>query len=188
VAQNRILIDTNTYFRLAQSIHPLLKVVFGTPSNMLLITQDLEKEFKRSARLKSKFGWFWQDEYVKNRNAPLQLSKVQRKQFETDRQTVLGIANDLGFTGLSLEDINGITYAAILQIALVTDDYDMATLAKDLGIAVISTLELLKLMLDSNHIDLPKVRSVAGYWVHIADCPKDFKIDYKRIFREDSPG
>lgn len=173
---------------MAQSIHPLLKVVFGNPPNTLLITEDLEKEFKRSARLKSKFGWFWQEEYVKNRSAPLQLSKVQRKQFETDRQTILGIANDLGYTSLSLEDINGITYASILQITLVTDDSDMSTLAKDLGITVICTLELLKLMLDAEHIDIVKVRSIAGYWIHVADCPKDFKSDYKRIFGEDSPG
>ncbi len=185
MSRNRILIDTNTYFRLAQSIHPLLKVVFGNPPNMLLITEDLEKEFKRSARLKAKFGWFWQDEYVKNRSAPLQLSKVQRTQFKTDRQTILGIANDLGYTSLSLEDINGITYASILQITLVTDDSDMSAMAKDLGVTVICTLELLKLMVDANHIEMTKVRAIAGYWIHVADCPKDFKTYYKRIFGEE---
>lgn len=185
--QNKILIDTNTYFRLAQSIHPLLKTGFGDPPNILLITQDLEKEFKRSARLRSKFNWFWQDEYVKNRNAILQLSKLQRTQFERDVQTILGIANDLGFTGLSIVDINGITYALILKITLVTDDYDMTNLAQQLGVSVISTLGLLKMMFDSGHIDMAKVRAVAGYWVHIADCPKDFKSDYKRIFSEDPP-
>jgi hypothetical protein len=63
----------------------------------------------------------------------------------------------------------------------------MSTLAKDLGIKVLCTLDLLKLMLDAEHIDIVKVRSIAGYWVHVADCPKDFKTDFKRIFGEDAP-
>lgn len=187
MSQNKILIDTNTYFRLAQSIHPLLKANFGNPATQLYITKDLENEFKSNPRLRGKFGWFWQDEYIKNRNAPLQPSKKQKKQFEDDRQTFIGIANDLGLTEVSLEDINAATYASILEISLVTDDSDLTTLCQQLGVTVICTLDLLKIMLDCNHVKIEQIRAIAGYWVHAADCPKDFKADFKRIFGEDSP-
>lgn len=187
MSQNKILIDTNTYFRLAQSIHPFLKTAFGNPPRQLYITKDLEDEFKTSPRLQGKFGWFWQSDYVKNRNAPLQLSKAHRKQFANDRQTFIGIANDLGLTDISLEDINAATYASILEISLVTDDRDLITLSTELGVTALCTLDLLKVMLDCKHITIEQVRAIAAYWVHNADCPKDFKIDYKRIFNEDPP-
>jgi hypothetical protein len=187
VSQNKILIDTNTYFRLAQSIHPLLKSNFGNPPSQLYITKDLEGEFKSNPRLQGKFGWFWQDDYVKNRNAPLQLSKTQKKQFDNDRLTFIGIANDMGLTNISLEDIHAATYASILGISLVTDDGDLTTLCTDLGVNVICTLDLLKVMLDCSHIKIEQVRAIAGYWFHMADCPKNFKSDYKRIFNEDVP-
>lgn len=185
MSQIRILIDTNVYFRLAQTIHPLLKTSFGQPPTQIVITEDLEKEFSQSQRLQLKFGWFSNPEYVANRKGGLSLSNKQKKQFKEDWATVLGIANQFGFTGLSKADINGITYALILEISIVTDDTDMAEVASQLGVKVMSTLELLKMMLDHNHIKLEIVKSVAGYWWHMADCPKDLKIDYKRIFGEE---
>jgi len=185
MSQIRILIDTNVYFRLAQTIHPLLKTSFGQPSHQIVITEDLEKEFSKSQRLQLKFRWFSNAEYVANRKGGLSLSNKQKKQFKEDWATVLGIANQFGFTGLSKADINGITYALILEIAMVTDDTDMAEVATQLGVKVMSTLELLKLMLDHQHIQSGIVNSVAGYWWHMADCPKDLKSDYKRIFGQD---
>ena len=188
MSQNKILIDTNTYFRLAQSLHPLLKTSFGNPARQLYITEDLEKEFKSSQRLQGKFGWFSQKDYVQNRNSPLQLGKKQRNQFEADRQTFIGIANDLGLVGISREDVNAAVYASILKIVLVTDDSDLIELCIALEIEVIRTLELLKLMLECEHIKLQKIRTIAKYWVYMSDCPKDFKTDYKRLFGEDVPG
>lgn len=185
---NRILIDTNVYFRLAQSIHPLLKTNFGNPVTQLVITKDLEDEFKTNPRLQGKFGWFSNTEYIQNRNGGgLTLSVAQKKQFKLDWPTVLGIANQLGYTALSKEDINGITYALILGITLVTDDADMSDTAQQLGVTVISTLELLKIFVDCQHIDIVKVRSVASYWIYSSDCPKNFKDNYKNCFGEEPP-
>ncbi len=181
----RILIDTNVYFRLAQSIHPLLKTSFGTPPNQVFITEDLEKEFKSSSRLQLKFGWFTQAEYVENRRGSLTLSNKQKKQFREDWDTILGIANQLGYVDLSKEDINGITYAVLLGISLVTDDLGMRDVAKQLGVQVMSTLELLKLMLTHSHIKLKTAKSIAGYWSAMADSPKDLKIEFKKLFGEE---
>jgi hypothetical protein len=63
----------------------------------------------------------------------------------------------------------------------------MLALAKDFGIVTLKTLDLLKLMLDCGHIDMDKVREVAGYLIYQNDRPKEFKADYKRLFNESLP-
>lgn len=53
MAQNKILIDSNCYLRLAQSIHPLLKNEFGKGHRYCLYVIDgFEGEFFKSSRLK----------------------------------------------------------------------------------------------------------------------------------------
>ena len=189
MAQSKLLIDTikNTNFRLAQSIHPLLKTPFGPTPYILVIAEDLEREFNKSTRLQGKFGWFQQEEYKKNRAGTIQLSNKQKTQFKTDRDNMIDIANDFGFTSLSLEDINAMVYAMLFGIPLVTDDDDLRNLAGQMGVTLYKTLELLKLMLDAKHIDMDKVRAIASYWIVMADCPKDFKSDYEKIFGEKPP-
>ena len=43
VPQSKILIDTNAYFRLAQSIRPLLKVEFGDEEYCLYVIKELQQ-------------------------------------------------------------------------------------------------------------------------------------------------
>lgn len=78
-------------------------------------------------------------------------------------------------------------YAMLFNIPLVTDDDDLRNLSTQMGVTLYKTLELLKLMLDNAHIDMDKVRAVASYWIVMADCPKDFRADYERIFNEAPP-
>ena len=55
MAQRKLLLDSNAYLRLAQSIHPLLFVEFGEDRTCLYLTEDFEREFARSRRLGTKF-------------------------------------------------------------------------------------------------------------------------------------
>ena len=55
MAQKKIIVDSNSYFRLAQNIHPLLCQPFGNDQLTLYIHADLNNEFRRSPRLKNKF-------------------------------------------------------------------------------------------------------------------------------------
>ena len=57
MAQQKLLLDTNAYLRLARSIHPLLFVEFGEDRTCLYLAEDFETEFARSRRLHSKFPW-----------------------------------------------------------------------------------------------------------------------------------
>ena len=57
MAQSKILLDTTTYLRLAQSIHPLLGQTFGEKNFTLYVHKEIEIELKRSGRLQSEFSW-----------------------------------------------------------------------------------------------------------------------------------
>lgn len=60
-----ILVDTNAYLRLAQSLHPLLGHPFGEKSYCLRVLPELEKEYLKNPRLRSSFSWFEEAEYAK---------------------------------------------------------------------------------------------------------------------------
>ncbi len=47
MAQTKILLDSNSYFRLAQNLHPLLCQPFGSADFTLYIHADLNAEFSK---------------------------------------------------------------------------------------------------------------------------------------------
>ena len=47
MAQTKILFDSNAYFRLAQSIHPLLQVEFGKEDYCLYVIKELQVEYDK---------------------------------------------------------------------------------------------------------------------------------------------
>lgn len=65
--KKRILLDSNAYLRLANSFHPLLGEGFGKENYTLHLIPEFQKEFDKNPRLKNKFGWVNQPEYVENR-------------------------------------------------------------------------------------------------------------------------
>src|ERR1043166_5144314 len=82
MAQSKILLDSNSYFRLAKSIRPLLFIEFGNKQHCLYVLAELEDEYAKSPRLQTKFAWVNDTEYRNNRSKRLTLSRkeeVQRK-------------------------------------------------------------------------------------------------------------
>ena len=53
MAQTKLLIDSNSYFRLAKSLHPLLFEEFGADNYCLYVLKELEEEWSRNPRLTS---------------------------------------------------------------------------------------------------------------------------------------
>lgn len=184
IPQSRILIDSNAYFRLAQSIHPLLSQEFGSKRYCLYIIDGFEAEYFRNPRLKSSFAWVKQDEYVQNRAQKINRSNAQRKDAGFNLEYLKETAKDLDLT-TSPVDTEALALAMALSIPVVTDDTDMLTLAQEYGITTMKTLDLLKLMLDEKHIDDAKIDSITSYWDYSKDHPKDFLKDFKRIFGRD---
>jgi hypothetical protein len=184
--QNKIIVDINVYFRLAQSIRPLLQEPFGPNKYCLYVLPELTEEYNKSPRLKNSFSWFTNNEYVKNRECKWYLNKNQKtdiiETFKFIRDTSVDIAPDV-----SRVDIKCLAYAYILKIPVATDDSGMIKLAEEFDIKIFKLLEILKLMLDNNHIEMKKIREIAAYLKYLPDLPKNFTIDYKQIFQEDSP-
>ena len=186
MAQSKILVDTNAYFRLAQSIRPLLKTEFGDPAYCLYVIKELQDEYNKNPRLRNKFPWVNDLEYSENRSYRLQLSKQEKKEFEQAFDFIFDHKRS-AYPTVSRVDVTVLAHAYVLGLPVVTDDTDMLALAKDFGLKTLKTLDLLKLMLECGHIDIAKVREIVGYLSFQNDRPKEFRTDYKRLFREELP-
>lgn len=186
VAQSKILVDTNAYFRLAQSIRPLLKAEFGENHYCLYVVKELQQEFDRNPRLRNRYPWVNNPEYIENRSHRLQLSRKERGEIDQAFDFIYDHART-AYPGVSRVDVTILAHAYVLGIPVVTDDGDMLALASVFEIRTYRVLDLLKLMLDCAHIDMPKVREIAGYLAYIHDKPREYGRDYKRLFGEDPP-
>ena len=184
--QRKLLLDTNAYLRLARSIHPLLFIEFGEDQTCLYLIDEFEREFGRSRRLRGKFPWVDEPEYRDNRQIRLQIGRKQRRAIRTAVEFI-GEQADADVLGVSEVDASVLGHAFVLGLGVVTDDTDMGTLASTFGIECMSSLSLLKLMLDAGHIELAKVRQIAAYWRHERDIPARFGRDYRRLFGDPSP-
>lgn len=184
--QSKILVDTNAYFRLAQSIRPLLKVEFGADNYCLYVVKELQQEFDRNPRLRNRYPWVNDPEYSENRSHRLQLSRKERGEIDRAFDFIFDHART-EYPGVSRVDVTILAHAYVLGIPVVTDDGDMLALANDFEIQTFRVLDLLKLMLDCEHIDMSKVREIAGYLAYVNDKPREYGRDYKRLFGENPP-
>ncbi len=178
--QSKILVDTNSYLRLAKNIHPLLFIPFGDDNYCLYVIDELNTELKNK-RLASKFPWVSEEAYVENRETTPTISRKQRASIqETFEYVWNAVLTD--FPGPSKVDALYIAYAIELGVPVITDDQDMTALAEEFDVRVMPTLELMKIMLDAEHLTSDKVESIIAYWQYIGDKPANFERDYKRFF------
>lgn len=178
--QSKILVDTNTYLRLAKTIRPLLFRAFGPENYCLYILPELNQELG-GTKLKTKFEWVEDDEFSENRQ---HFPKVSRKQKTSIAQSFEYmwdfVQSDL--PGPSKVDTLYIAYALTLDIPVVTDDQDMTQLAAEFEAQTMPTLQLLRLMVDCGHTDLATVNQLVGYWKYLSDLPANSKADFQRLF------
>jgi hypothetical protein len=183
MAQSKILLDSNSYFRLAKSIHPLLDVVFGERDYCLYVLKELDEEYDNNRGLRKKFDWVNSDEYYQNRQKQLSVSKAHRKEIDLTIEYLwqYKIANQLGISSV---DIKCLAYGFALQIPVTTDDIDMLDVAGEFEISTMKTLELMALMYKCGHITMKKITEIAAYWEYIGDKPAGFRDDFEKLFGE----
>lgn len=181
-----ILVDTCSYFRLAQSIHPLLKIPFCEEQHVLGVIKELNQEYQRNPSLKHKFFWVDQFEYIENRKRCFSLKQAIKSDINNTFYFLRETARDEGY-GVSKVDLIALSYCEVLSIPVVTDDLDILLLAKEYEIKTYTSLELLKLMYDCSFITKKKVRTIVEYWVYIKDTPGAYKSNYKKLFKEPAP-
>ena len=187
MAQTKILLDTNSYLRLAVNLHPLLFVSYGKEDITLYAHKDLRDECMRQPRLANKFDWITLEKYEENRKRPLSVSKAKHAEIGANFDFMWGQVQTDGLTPSRI-DTRILATALALGIRVVTDDQGMLDLATEYGVETWTTLELMKSMIDAGHITMAKVRQVVEQWVDDGDLPaKKLRQAYKRLFGEDPP-
>ena len=181
MAQTKILLDTNTYLRLAQSIRPLLAVPFGKDDYALYIHKEIESELNKSPRLLTQFHWVEINEYRENRKKKLVLRKETQAEIELTFDFISDYQRDEKLE-LSRIDIYCIATALDADVLLVTDDQNMIKTCREFNVKVCSTLELMKLMLDNNFVNNDKIIEIVEYWKYEKDEPANFKKELKKYF------
>lgn len=186
MALTRIILDSTCYFRLAQNIHPLLGVSFGKEEFTLYAHDRLVAEFEKEPRLQTKFDWFRARAYAENRAWSLNVGRKQAKAIDSTYEFMWAEAQ-ARFPTLSPTDVRILATAAELDCRMVTDDQELYRMAGEYGVHVTSSLELLRLMLDEDHIDMAKVELVVAQWEYDGDKPADFRNSYIKQFGKPPP-
>jgi len=185
---HRILLDTNSYLRLAEQLHPLLLTTIpGNEGGELWILGELYKELQSSSRLRNQFSWTFLPEFVENRKTcRWRLRKDQREQIESVTDFALKYSREIG-NGASPFDIRCLAFGSVLDCPVVTDDKDMRRLGEALEITVMGTIELLGIMVRSGHCNLQQARNLIRYWIAIDDLPPDHREAFRAQFGEEPP-
>jgi predicted nuclease of predicted toxin-antitoxin system len=192
MAQTKIIVDSNSYFRLAQNIHPFLCQPFGEEDYTLYMHADLTEEIHASSRIRNRFDWVQAEKYRNNRGRSISLSKEQKKAIEETYEYLWEHVKDEFLAkrdkGPSPIDVKIVATALVLDIFLVTDDQDMIELANTYDAKQMTSIGLMKLMLDSDHIDDEKIDQVVEQWLYDKDTPyAGWREEFKKTFKREAP-
>lgn len=163
-----VLLDTNAYLRLAKRVRPAVGVTFGQKGYTLTILKAVEDEVHRSARLKAKYPWFDNDEFVNERLAKqTRLSPGEKLSIQAAQSVLHGwVLQDVerftsgGRSPPGPTDCWLLAYGQVKPAIVVTDDLGMHELAKDFGISVWHGYELLDKLRSAKVVDSPLIREI----------------------------
>lgn len=179
--ESPILLDSNSYFRLAKSIHPLLGNKFGRNKHCLYVLPHLDREFSVNQRLNTKFWWVNETQYKNNRQTRLVITDKEKKRIEMTVEILLDHKRQNKLE-ISNVDIICLSYGKILNIPVITDDVKMREVADEFGVLNNKTLELMLLMYECQHVTIKKIQEIVAYWKHINDKPSGFRDDFEKLF------
>lgn len=188
--QQKILIDSCVYFRLARYIPvDLLGMEFGDARYCLYLISGFDREFSNSTRLRRKFSWAADRQYVNNRESfPIVISDAQEEQIQSTKNAIWIRARRKKFSGFSKTDNEALATAKVLGITIVTDDAEILEMASDIKVDAMKTLDLLKLMVDTGCIGEQDAHDIVEEWKYRSDdLPRDCAEDYLRIFGKKMP-
>lgn len=189
-----VLLDTNSYLRLAKRIRPLLGKKFGQKEYELTILKQVEDEVRGSSRLKFNFPWFENDDLARERMAKkVRLREQEKRQVESARSVlrnhVLEYAQKYTVKRRSPPgdtDCYILAFGQIRPAVVVTDDLGMHQLAKEFELPVWHGHELLHKMLGAKVVDKALVREIFEALELNGDLPSTWKevkhSNFKKVF------
>ena len=163
-----VLLDTNTYLRLAKRIRPAVGRQFGQVPYVVVILKAVEDEVHRSPRLKFHNPWFDEPEFAQERLA-------KQKRWSADDKSAMTLVQDvlLGMVQMEVDKYTShgrhppgptdcwlLAYAQVKNAVVVTDDLGMHTLASEAGLKVWHGFELLAKLKTAKVVDNELIREI----------------------------
>ena len=163
-----VLLDTNTYLRLAKRIRPVVGRQFGQVPYVVVILKAVEDEEHRSPRLKFHNPWFDEPEFAQERLA-------KQKRLSADDKSAMTLVQDvlLGMVQMEVDKYTShgrhppgatdcwlLAYAQVKNAVVVTDDLGMHTLASEAGLKVWHGFELLAKLKTARVVDNELIREI----------------------------
>ena len=163
-----VLLDTNTYLRLAKRIRPVVGRQFGQVPYVVVILKAVEDEVHRSPRLKFHNPWFDEPEFALERLA-------KQKRLSADDKSAMTLVQDvlLGMVQMEVDKYTShgrhppgatdcwlLAYAQVKNAVVVTDDLGMHTLASEAGLKVWHGFELLAKLKTARVVDNELIREI----------------------------
>ena len=163
-----VLLDTNTYLRLAKRVRPAVGIKFGQKGYVLTILKAVEDEVHRSAKLRHRYPWFDDEEFATERMAQqVRLSRDEKSSIQAVqsvlRAAVLEEADKFTSGGRSppgTTDCWLLAFGQVRPAIVATDDLGMHELAKDFGITVWHGYELLDKLRSAKVVDGALIRDI----------------------------
>ena len=189
-----VLLDTNTYLRLAKRIRPLLGHKFGQKDYVLTVLSDVEKEVRSSRTLCDRFSWFDDEDFGSERDATRIRLKPDEKTTLEAAQSVLRsyVLSDVdrytrgGRHPPSATDCRVLAFGQVRSAIVVTDDLGMHLLAEDFEIPIWHGWELLAKMKTAKLVDNDLIREIFDALERNGDLTVTWKVakhaEFARVF------
>lgn len=191
MAATEYLLDTCAYFRLSQTLVPILGLDLGRPPIKLKLIPDFHKEFEKNPRLTNKFFWASIEPHTSDqKKGQLRLNQARKKQIDNTYQFMASEARDKKLQ-TSYIDMRSAAIGLEYDIPIVTDDKDLRKLIEEFAenrFKWVSTIEILHLLMTNGHLDIGRVEAVVTYWMMNNDVPSGtWHLDYKAFFNREIP-
>lgn len=191
-----VLLDTNTYLRLAKRIRPAVGRQFGQVPYVLVVLKVVEDEVRRNPRLRFKNPWFDETEFAAERMAKqIRLSASDRQEMTLVQEVLKGVVQmdihnytTLGRSPPGATDCWLLAYGQVKNAVVVTDDLGMHTLASQVGLKVWHGFELLTKLKSAKVVDNNLVRDIYSALERNSDLTETWRkakhVEFARIFGE----
>ena len=163
-----VLLDTNTYLRLAKRIRPAVGRQFGQVPYIVVILKAVEEEVHRNPKLQFKNPWFDEPEFARERMAKqTRLSAAEKQEMKLVQDVLIGTVQldvdkytSHGRSPPGATDCWLLAYGQVKGAVVVTDDLGMHTLASEVGLKVWHGFELLAKLKTAKVVDNDLVRDI----------------------------
>ena len=197
-----LLLDTNAYFRLAKSFHPLLGKMLpasgSTPGRVLRVISEVDREFEANTALMSKFHWVAEEPYQQNRKQNILGLVGKQPTLIAEKRKFIEFGIRMSGADFKVKRISPpsptdclvLAYGEVLGIDVVSDDGGMvytASTLMGLKCKVQGSLDVLHVLYQSGEITVAQVKAAARFLDYEDDLPGSWRRDSMNLFGQKLP-